>query len=567
MLVKHWNITSAKQETEITDNSIHPVVLNILLNRGYISSESQRKFLQPSLAEMPDPFLLKGMKQAVCRLLKARELGEQIFVYGDYDVDGITSTALLVSFLRNTGFLCSYFIPNRFEDGYGLNKDSLQKCMESGAKIIVSVDCGITSVSEAIFCREKCIDLIIVDHHAPKKELPDCTAIINALQPGCTYPFKFLAAVGVTFNLLVALRAELRNKGAFTLLKEPDLRESMDLVALGTIADVVPLTGENRLYAYYGLKQLSLSNRAGIVALKQVASVSENVTCGQVGFRMAPRLNAAGRMESAVPGVDLLLTSDSNEAKIIASELDSANAERQHIERNIFEQAIAMLEESGTYPQCATIVLASNEWHQGVIGIVASRIVERYYRPTILLAIDGEGMAKGSGRSIPGFHLLDALNSCSTFLKSFGGHGFAAGVALQADAVSPFAASFESASKKQLGNMELQPLINVDLEVSAVQVTTSLAESLQYMAPFGSGNQEPVLFMKDLALLDSRIMAEKHLRLRLKKDGVIFNAIAFGMAHRTLTETMDILFFPEINLWQGNKSLQLKIKDFRPSES
>ncbi len=376
-------------------------------------------FLTPSLSDMLDPSLLRGMATAVARLLEARRTGEKICVYGDYDVDGITGTALLVSFLRAAGYTCSYFIPNRFDDGYGLNAASIESIIALGAALIVSVDCGITAVDEAALCRRRGVDLIIVDHHSPKEVLPDACAVLNPLQPGCGYPFKSLAGVGVAFNLLVALRSALRDAGAFEDGAVPDLRKWLDLVALGTIADVVPLVGQNRIYAYHGLKQIAQPSRPGLHALKRVAGIKEGaVSCGQVGFRLAPRLNAAGRMESAVPGVDLLMSDSLDESLLIASELDTANAERQAIERRIFEEAVSLVESRGNYPGQRSIVLASAEWHQGVIGIVASRLVERYHRPTILIALTEDGQGKGSGRSIPGFHLLDALEPCSGHLTA-----------------------------------------------------------------------------------------------------------------------------------------------------
>ncbi len=337
-----------------------PATSLILAGRGIATPEDARAFLSPSLSTMPDPFLLKGMEAAVTRLLEARIRQEMVCIYGDYDVDGISGTALLVSFLRKVGLNCRYFIPNRFDDGYGLNLDSLERIIVSGVSLIVSVDCGITSVQEAEYCSQQKVDLIIVDHHTPKEVIPDACAVINPLQPGCSYPFKHPAGVGVAFNLLIALRSRLRQNGSFSAqADEPDLRDWLDLVALGTIADVVPLTGQNRVYTYYGLQRLSNSGRTGVQALKDVAGIKGTVTCGQVGFRLAPRLNAAGRMESAVPGVELLLGSDAQEAAVIAAELDAANSERQAIERRMLEEAIAMVEKDCDYPACRSIVLAS----------------------------------------------------------------------------------------------------------------------------------------------------------------------------------------------------------------
>jgi single-stranded-DNA-specific exonuclease len=516
---------------------------------------------------MLDPSLLKDMDLAVARLLEARESGEKVCVYGDYDVDGITGTALLVSFLRIAGFACSYFIPNRFDDGYGLNSASIESIIAQGATLIVSVDCGITAVDEAALCRRQGVDLIIVDHHAPKAVIPDACAILNPLQPGCGYPCKSLAGVGVAFNLLVALRSALREAGAFDGGAVPDLRKWLELVALGTIADVVPLTCQNRIFTFHGLKQIAHQTRPGLQALKRVAGIREGaVSCGQVGFRLAPRLNAAGRMESAVPGVDLLMSDCLDECLLIASELDAANTERQAIERRIFDEAVALVESCGGYPGQRSIVLASAGWHQGVIGIVASRLVERYHRPTILIALAEDGLGKGSGRSIPGFHLLDALAACSQHLLRFGGHRFAAGVGVNSTDVPAFAEAFEAVAAGCLTESDLVPRLTIDAEVEPGEITRELALELKRLEPFGMGNPEPLLMLRGMQVVERRTVGEGHLRLRVARDGCSFVAIAFNLADRATTGLIDIAFFPEMNEWNGSSSLQLRVKELRPAE-
>jgi len=545
---------------------IHPLLAAILSGRGIADPESARRFLNPSLADMIDPALMKGMAAAVERLTAARLRNEPVCVYGDFDVDGITGTALLVSFLRRAGFTCGYFIPNRFDDGYGLKIEALERIIASGATLILSVDCGITAIDEALHCRSRGVDLIIVDHHSPGDSIPEAVSVLNPLQPGCAYPFKALAGVGVAFNLLVALRAALRAEGLFSSGNGPDLREWLDLVALGSIADVVPLTGQNRMYAAYGLRLLSNSVKPGIQALKRVAGLAAEVNCGHVGFRLAPRLNAAGRMESAVPGVELLLSSDPAESQRVAEELDAANAERQNIERSIFDDAVAQVESSGGMPERRSIVLASHSWHQGVIGIVASRLVERYHRPTILIALGEHGAAKGSGRSIPGFHLLDAIRGCAGHLERFGGHRYAAGIGLAADNVAGFAAAFEAESGRILGDTELVPRLEIDVEVWPEDLTRELAQELKRLEPFGAGNPEPVLVMRGLTVTERRVVGEGHLRLRLSSGNRSFGAIAFRMAERDTAGPIDVAFFPEMNEWNGSSSLQLRIKDLRPAE-
>lgn len=567
---KKWSIKTAADARceDLSGNlGVGSITARILIGRGIATVEEGMLFLAPSLSAMIDPFQLKGMQAAVERVLLARKTGETVCIYGDYDVDGITGTALLVSFLRQAGLACNYFIPNRFDDGYGLNEVALQQIVDSGASLIISVDCGITAVNEAAFCRQAGVDLIILDHHTPGERIPEATAVVNPLQPGCPYPFKMLAGVGVAFNLLVALRSRMRQEGLFGAGDEPDLRDWLDLVALGTIADVVPLVGQNRTYAFFGLQKLEHSRRPGISALKKVAGIMETVSCGQVGFRLAPRLNAAGRMESAVPGVELLLGTNIEECSVIADELDTANAERQRVERCIFEEAAAAVDGGGAYPACRSIVLASREWHQGVIGIVASRLVERYHRPAILIAVDEQGGAKGSGRSIPGFHLLEALVACSGHLERFGGHRYAAGVGLKAENIDRFAAAFEAASGQILGDRELVPALDIDIDVRPAEVDLALADELKRMEPFGAGNPEPTLMLRNVTVVERRIVGDGHLKLRVSAGGRVFNAIAFRQAECPTDGKLDIAFFPEANRWNNATTLQLRIKAIRSAEA
>jgi single-stranded-DNA-specific exonuclease len=559
-------VDSAVIATLSTSLGVSSSIAALLAGRGILSAEEGQSFLTPSFSAMHDPRLLMGMDSAVDRILKARSNSETICVYGDYDVDGISSTALLVSFFRRIGLVCRYFIPNRFDDGYGLNRDSLERIIASGATLIISVDCGITSSDEADFCQGQGVDLIITDHHTPKEIIPDAYSVINPLQPGCNYPFKLLAGVGVAFNLLIRLRSALRQQGAFQSEDEPDLREWLDLVALGTIADVVPLVGQNRMYTHFGLKQLDTPVRPGIASLKQVAGVKGAVSCGQVGFRLAPRLNAAGRMESAVPGVDLLLSSNIAECNAIADDLDAANAERQAVERAILDEAIAVIESSGDYPARRSIVLASRSWHQGVVGIVASRIAERYYRPTILIALNEDGSGKGSGRSIPGFHLLDALRACTDHLERFGGHRHAIGVGLPGSKIADFSAAFECEAARVLAGIELIPALTIDAEVYPAEITANLVNDLKRLEPFGAGNPEPNLLLRGVTVVERRVVGDGHLKLRVTITGYSFSAIAFRQADRLTDGILDLIFIPELNSWNNTTAIQLRIKDIRSAE-
>jgi single-stranded-DNA-specific exonuclease len=545
---------------------LSPVTASILVSRGLTEPEQVASFLTPSLAGMLDPFLMAGMEQAVVRLVTARSNAEAVCIYGDYDVDGISATALLVSGFRAMGLTVAYHIPNRMEDGYGLNGDALRLIKERGIELAISVDCGVTAIEEAILCRSIGLDLIITDHHQPLDQLPDAVAVINPHRRDCSYPFKGLAGVGVAFNLLVALRSRLRDQGTFSD-NGPDLRQWLDLVALGTIADLVPLVEQNRLLTAAGLQRMGEGCRIGLAALKQVAGVKGSVSSGQVGFQLAPRLNAAGRLESAVPGVELLLTDDPQKAAALAEELDGANLERRQVERCIFEEAIALIEAQGGVEQRKSIVLSSPDWHQGVVGIVASRMVERYYRPTLLVAEREDGSGKGSGRSISGFHLLDALHDCSAHLERYGGHRAAAGVTVKPGQMAAFADTFEQAAADRLGDQELIPQLLLDAELQPNQVTLQLVQELQGLGPFGMGNQTPVLLLQGMKVGDLRCFGENHLNLRLERDGYQFRAVGWGMADREVPTYIDLACTVKIDTWNNREQLKFELKDFRATEA
>jgi single-stranded-DNA-specific exonuclease len=501
------------------------------------------------------------MERATTRLVQAICRGERIAVHGDYDVDGITGTALLVEALQAFGATVDYHIPLRLKDGYGLSAEALEKAADAGAKVVVSVDCGISAVAEARQAAAAGIDLIITDHHHPPEVLPGAYAIINPHLPGSLFPYSALAGVGVAFFLLIALRRMLREGGYFTTRPEPDLRRSLDLVALGTIADIVPLNGINRVLTQVGLSVLAHGSRPGICALKEVAAVKE-ITCGAVGFRLAPRLNAAGRLEDAARGVELLLDPSPASALATARLLDGFNQERQRIEQETLEQAIERLEngEGGEY----SIVLADARWHSGVIGIVASRLVERYHRPVVLIALEN-GWGKGSARSIGGFHLYRAFQQCGEHLHGFGGHEFAAGLTLREDRVREFAEELERVAEEVLDAEDLCPVSKHDGEVLLEELDLECVAELAALAPFGAGNPQPSFVASGLRAQQVRVVGEKHLRFTARQGGYSIPCIAFGMAERLgeLQGDLDILFQPNLNDWQGRTSVQLQVSDFR----
>jgi single-stranded-DNA-specific exonuclease len=563
---KTWRLREADPDAvqSLCRCGINSLTARLLVNRGIIEPEAAAAYLNPTLSTLNDPQLFAGMENAVDRLCLALAKGERVCVHGDYDVDGVTSVALLITFFRAIGLDCFSFIPKRLTEGYGLSAHGVQAAVDGGASLLVTVDCGISSVDEALRCRECGIDLIVTDHHSPPDRLPEACAIVNPLQPGCRFPFKSLAGVGVAFHLVIAMRSRLRQIGHFRG-DEPDVRDYLDLVALGTIADVVPLIGANRVLASYGLKLLTLAQRVGVQALKSVAGVSGEVGCGAVGFRLAPRINAAGRLEDAALGLELLLTRDPLRAKEIAAQLDDSNAERQALERSTLEEARAMLAD-GACRGRKSIVLGSKLWHPGVVGIVASRIAEAFHRPVILFAFE-EGTGKGSGRSIARFHLLDAIKSCADHLLRFGGHSHAAGLAIAEDELERFALKFDEAAAGALDAESLVPSIAYDAELAPAEIVDSLPVELERMRPFGMGNPEPLFLLRGATVTDSRVLKGGHLKLKLNCGGRSFDAIGFGLAERGISQgRIDLLFSPGINLYNGKSSLQLLVKDLRREE-
>ncbi len=525
-----------------------------------------RDFLNARLADLPDPFLLPDMETAVNRLQLALTQGEKVAVHGDYDVDGITGTVLLVSGLREMGCeQLDYHIPLRLRDGYGLSADAIRRAADDGVSVVISVDCGVTAHSEALLAKECGIDLIITDHHQPPEELPAAFSIINPHRSDSAFPFPDLAGVGVAFFLLAALRKRLRDSGWFKQRCEPDLRNCLDLVALGSIADLVPLKGINRTLTRHGLALLEQGKRPGVRALKQVSGVKQ-VSCGVVGFQLAPRLNAAGRMEDAGLGVELLLEEDMVRALNTARYLDQCNHERRMIEKETLqeaEKAVALLGSEHTH----SIVLGGEGWHSGVIGIVASRLVDCYSRPTVLVALD-DATGKGSCRSIRGFHLYRGLQSCADHLLAFGGHEMAAGLSVTVDQLPTFAAEFEAHARAVLSAEDLLPKIYHDGEALLEEIDMDALRQLEGLAPFGMGNPEPVMIIECVRALQVKTVGDAHLRFTACQGAFSHPAIAFGMLDRRdeFQGDLDLLVSPQINRYNGRETVQLRVRDVRPAK-
>ena len=553
----------------------------ILWARGYRDAAAVQRFLEPKLDQLPDPFGLKGIEPAVERIRRALAAGEKISVYGDYDVDGVTSTALLVSVLRKLGGVVDFYVPQRLIEGYGLNTQAMEKLAARGTRLVVSADCGVTAVAEVEAAARLGMDVVVIDHHTASQHLPRAVAILNPHQPGCTFPGRELAAVGVAFHLLLALRKRLREAGWFAngQRSEPNLREQLDLVALGTIADVVPLTGPNRILVHFGLKELARGARPGVLALKSVAQLAGEITAGDVGFKLGPRINAAGRLDDASVGVRLLLTEDLREARALAEQLDRANAERQELQARIVTEAIDMAALLGTPEQRRSLVVSSIGWHAGVVGIVAARLVEKFHRPALVLA-EEDGVAKGSGRSVEGFHLYDALSRCSRHLTRFGGHKHAAGVTLDTSNIAAFSEALESEARDKLDPAQLSPRLRIDAELSPAEIGMRLAGQLRRLAPFGAGNPEPVFVCAGLTAHEVRLLPDKkgtgpgHLKLRLGElrgpgiadvNGPEFDAIGFSLGGTALPvgARLDAAFQLSVDTWNGAERLQLKLKDLK----
>jgi single-stranded-DNA-specific exonuclease len=511
---------------------------------------------------------MKDMTKAVGRISTAIRDQEKITIFGDYDVDGTTATALLQLFLQGAGARVDFYLPHRLKEGYGLNIDAVKKIHAQGTKLMVTADCGISNNEEIRWAMENGLDVIVTDHHEVPEVLSPALAILNPKQKNCPYPFKGLAGVGVAFNLIIALRSALRQQGFFPPGQVPNLKEYLDLVALGTVSDVVPLIGINRILTKFGLTQLTHSARPGVLALKEVSGIGEMAvdTVG-INFRLAPRINAAGRLGDAQEAVHLLISGDEEEARKIAAHLNDLNSLRQRMEEKILAEAKRMIESPEGKPSKKSLVLASLDWHPGVIGIVASRLTEEYRRPTILIALK-ENLGKGSGRSIDPFPLYQGLKACHTWVEKFGGHEQAAGLVIRQECIAGFSRAFEEVVSQKLGEEDFIPHLSLDAFARLDQLNDSFLTELESLAPFGTGNPEPVLGLEDLTVLGSKLVGKGHLRLRIKEGRSVREAIGFGMAswHPLSRGRMKMAFSPQIGTFQGRRTLQLKIIDLQPMD-
>lgn len=543
------------------DMGVSPLMALLLAQRGITTVEEARDFLVPKLASLGDPTVLPEMKAAVERILSAVDHKESVVLYGDYDVDGVTSMALMHLILKAYGLDTHLFLPTRMEEGYGLSHDGIARCYEQFGKIdlLIALDCGTTSLNEVAKLREDGVDCVIIDHHelSPLGR-PNCLALVN---PKLGDSHHYFCTVGLVFKVSHALLKA-------RMLDNYDLKETLDLVALGTVADLVPLVDENRLLVRRGLEALAQTPRHGLRALKQIAGVEGLVQTHHVGFRLGPRLNAAGRLDTASTALQLLLSTDPEEGAMLASLLEAHNKDRQSVEQQVHAEAEAMLASIGEIDKVSAIVLGSRNWHQGVIGIVASRISRLCHRPTILVSFDENGIGKGSGRSIPGFSLVEAIDICRAHLLGGGGHAMAAGIAVEESKIDAFREAFAAAAREALSKEAMTPVLELDAEVKLRDLSLNFFESYKLLEPFGQKNPEPLFLCRRVSpKLPGRVMKEKHLRLMLSQDGTSMEARWFNAPIGNLPPApWDVAMRVQRGWFRGAEQWQLTLEAVRTAE-
>ncbi len=561
-----WDIVnefSADEVHALSENIRVPrVIAKMLLRRGVRDFDSARRFFKPNLSHLYDPFIMKDMDRAVDRLRKAILAEEKILIYGDYDVDGITSVSFLYLILKELGVDVRYYIPDRQLEGYGLSQQGIEAAREQGTNLIVTVDCGITGHAEVDLAKAMGMEVLVCDHHEPGPTLPNAVALLDPKRTDCPYPFKELAGVGVTYKLCQGL---LLRMGIDLSI----LDNYHELVAIGTAADIVPLVDENRIFVKVGLEKLNESENIGLNALLEVAGLAgKEISTGHVVFIIAPRINAVGRMGDAERAVRLLTTNDSIEARQIAEVLEQENRHRKNVDEETFRQALSMVQQSFDQSQTRSLVLHQRGWHPGVIGIVASRVVEKYYRPTVLISIEN-GVGKGSARSIEGFDLHDALKACEDLLIGYGGHKYAAGLSIQEENINEFKSRFEEIAGTRLRDEQLVPKLTIDAEITLAEIDAMFLKLLRYFAPFGPQNMRPVFVSKKLQVVGSpSLVGSNHLKFKVRQHDHVFDVIGFGMGDlayrvRSGESGIDLAFVIEENEWMGRKGIQLRAKDIR----
>lgn len=560
---KKWQIyeTNENKVKEISERyNLNKLLSTILVNRNITQEEEVRLFLKPTRGDFHNPFLMQDMEKAVERILIAIEKKEKVTIYGDYDVDGITSITVLKSFLQERGLEVGTYIPNRLEEGYGLNKKAIETIAEKGCQLMITVDCGISAIEEINHANALGIETIVTDHHEAGIELPKALAVIDNKRKDSKYPFRELAGVGVVFKLIQAIGMKLN-------LPEESYLKYLDIVCIGTISDIVPLVNENRVIAKLGLMLIKQTKNIGLKSILQ-SSGYHKIDSNTISFGVAPRINACGRMGKADQALKLFLSKNINEVTELTKGLNEYNRVRQETEKQIFESAIKQIEEEHLY-QNNSIIVGGENWHHGVIGIVSSKITEMYFKPSILLSFEEDGIGKGSGRSIPGFDLHDALMKCNDTIEKFGGHSMAVGITIRKEKFKDFTKEFEEIAK-QAKVSEIVPIIKIDAKIDLNEINKEMVESLKELEPFGEGNKMPIFAFKNLKIDSIRALSEgKHLKLTLKDNNTIINAIGFNLGNLAeeyrIGDKIDVAGVLEINSFNGVDAIQINIKDIMKS--
>lgn len=566
-----WQVAPEKPEQQLRlqkELDIPALLAQVLVSRGLSEPSDARRFLHPSLNDIPNPFLMKDMEKAVERLFKAITCQERIMIFGDYDADGVTSIALLLTFLRSVGGVVSYYIPDRMAEGYGLNHQAIHRFKDK-VDLIVAVDCGASNFEEIELAKRMGIEVIVADHHELPAELPRAQALVNPKQPDCTFPDKGLASVGVCFNLALAVRARLRESGRLRQTKLPNLKRPLYLVALGTIADVAPLVGSNRILVRHGLNELADTDNPGVRALKEVAGLQPGpVKASAVAFILAPRINAVGRLEDAAQSVELLTCSDLVGARQLAQRLNSVNLTRQRLVDETVGLARQQLEDDPAGKDRLVLIVSANDWHPGVSGIVAARLMEEFARPCLVIVWQ-DGAGKGSARSLPGFHIQRALERCQDLLIRYGGHAAAAGFTLKEDKLADFSERLEKIAAEELSQGKFNPPILADAAVRFNQLSAEQVVALEQLRPFGMGNPEPVLLARGVSVISKSLVGSSHLKLVVKQGDDVMEAIGFNMAGLAIPSQhpLSFLFSPQLDEWRGSQKVTLKLKGVRSEPS
>lgn len=560
---KKWQIyeTDENEVNKLKEKyKINTLLATILVNRGIISEEKVKHFLEPTRQDFYNPYLMKDMEIAVERIIEAIKNQEKVIIYGDYDVDGITSTTVLKKFLKDLGLEVSYYIPNRLNEGYGLNKKAIEWIVNEGYELMITVDCGISGIEEVDYANSLGLEVIVTDHHEPGEALPKALAVVDNKRKDSNYPFRDLAGVGVAFKVCQALGMKLG-------LKEESYLKYLDIVCVGTISDIVPLVDENRIITKLGLLLVKQTKNMGLRAIINSSGYSK-IDSNTISFGVAPRINACGRMGKAEEALELLLSTNMYKVNELTKKLNEHNKERQEIEKSIYESVVEKIEKNHL-DENRTIVVGGEDWHHGVIGIVSSKITDMYFKPSILLSFEEDGTGKGSGRSIPGFDLHDALTRCRSSLEKFGGHSMAVGVTIRKEKLDEFCKEFEKIAAEEKIE-EIIPVLNIDAKVDLSSIDKEMIESLKELEPFGEANKMPIFAFKNLRIDSIRALSEgKHLKLTLKENNRIINAIGFNMGELAeeyrIGDKIDIAGVLEINTFNGVDNIQININDVMKS--